>query len=164
MDKIIEAINRGFILDIKNNVIGIRGIPLKMSVNKKGYVVFSMRIKKITKNVLYHRFIAYHKFGDKLFEKGICVRHLNGNQLDNSWDNIAIGTHSDNMMDRPKHVRQIISKMSNRKYSEEFIQALKLERLNGKTYSQLGKEFNIGRAMLSYYLGNNCKQHEVVLK
>jgi hypothetical protein len=33
------------------------------------------------------------------FEEGTVVRHLNGDPGSNAWDNIAIGTMSDNMFD-----------------------------------------------------------------
>ena len=38
------------------------------------------------------------KYGEEAFEAD-CVRHLNDNSLDNSWDNIVIGTHMDNHLD-----------------------------------------------------------------
>jgi hypothetical protein len=44
------------------------------------------------------------KYGDLLEEEGTVVRHLNGDQ-GNAWDNIAIGTMSDNMFDIPKQIR-----------------------------------------------------------
>jgi hypothetical protein len=37
------------------------------------------------------------KYGDLLYEEGTVVRHLNGDPGSNAWDNIAIGTMSDNM-------------------------------------------------------------------
>ena len=33
------------------------------------------------------------------------VRHVNADRGDFSWDNILIGTHSQNMMDIPEHIR-----------------------------------------------------------
>jgi hypothetical protein len=39
------------------------------------------------------------------YEEGTVVRHLNGDPGSNAWDNIAIGTMSDNMFDIPKQIR-----------------------------------------------------------
>jgi len=79
---------------------------IKGGINTNGYKCFSVKIEnnKVVK-VTFHRFQAYFKFGDKLFKENIEVRHLNGEKLDNSWKNIEIGTHSENMNDIPKAKR-----------------------------------------------------------
>ncbi len=48
-----------------------------------------------------HRLQAYQLFGDKIFEPGVVVRHLDSDTKNNSLSNIAIGTYKDNHMDRP---------------------------------------------------------------
>ena len=53
-----------------------------------------------------HRLQAYIKYRELLYQKDIMVRHLNGNKLDNSWDNIAIGTAYDNAQDIPLNQRR----------------------------------------------------------
>lgn len=57
-----------------------------------------------------HRFVAYQKFGECLFEEGIVVRHLNDIKCDLSFDNIVLGTISDNSRDIPIDKRKQISK------------------------------------------------------
>lgn len=47
-----------------------------------------------------HRFCAYIKYGDKLFESGILVRHLDDDPLNLSWDNIVLGTPRENSLDQ----------------------------------------------------------------
>jgi len=37
------------------------------------------------------RFIAYQKFGDKVFDDNRLVTHINGSSVDISWNNIALG-------------------------------------------------------------------------
>ena len=70
------------------------------------YKYFTIRLNgKTNTKVKFHRLQAYVKYGEKLFEEGIEVRHFNGDNFDNSWDNILIGSHSDNMMDKPKDTR-----------------------------------------------------------
>lgn len=52
------------------------------------------------RNYVYeHRVVALKKFGAQIFENKIVVRHINGNKLDNSPDNIMIGSQNDNIKD-----------------------------------------------------------------
>jgi len=102
----MEAISRGYrITDegVMNGMDGeINGYP-----NSKGYKCITIRNRKerTTRMVPFHRIQAYQKFGDKMFEDGIEVRHLNGNRLDNSFENIEIGTSKQNSMDKKPEVR-----------------------------------------------------------
>jgi hypothetical protein len=47
-----------------------------------------------------HKLVAYVKFGNIVFEPGVVVRHLDGNSMNNSLDNIDIGSNYDNVKDR----------------------------------------------------------------
>jgi hypothetical protein len=60
---------------------------------------------RVSINIAIHRLQAFQKYGDLLYEEGTVVRHLNGDPGSNAWDNIAIGTMSDNMFDIPKQIR-----------------------------------------------------------
>lgn len=104
MDIYEVAINRGYYIDDSGNVFS-PSMKLNLMKDASGYLFFTIRINGKCNKVMAHRFQAYIKYGNKMFEKGIVVRHLNGNSLDNSLDNIAIGTQSDNMMDIPRHLR-----------------------------------------------------------
>jgi hypothetical protein len=82
------------------------------STNKKnigcmrnGYHFLTMKVDGKNKNIRSHRLLAYQKYGDKIYEPGTVVRHLDGDSSNNHVSNICIGTHSDNMMDMPKEVR-----------------------------------------------------------
>lgn len=66
------------------------------------YKEFAFRIDGKTVKVNFHQLQAYTKFGDEIFNND-CVRHLNDNQEDNSWDNIELGSRSDNMQDAVKN-------------------------------------------------------------
>jgi hypothetical protein len=103
-NKVLIAFNKGFDIDKKGIVIGISKKIIK-GVFVKGYVYISMRLEDRYLRVGAHRLQTYKKFGDSMFKPGIVVRHLDGNPGNNSWDNIEIGTHSDNMQDIPKHIR-----------------------------------------------------------
>ena len=104
-------------------------------------------------SIAYHFLLAYEKFGDNFFEKNIHVRHLNGNFDDNSWDNIALGTPSENAFDRDPLERKIHSlktSWNNRKFSDEEIQQIKIDRYNGLSYNALIEKYNTSKSTLSY--------------
>jgi hypothetical protein len=52
-----------------------------------------------------HKVIAYAIFGPTAFEKGVHVRHLDGDTENNRKDNLALGSPSDNERDKPVYIR-----------------------------------------------------------
>jgi hypothetical protein len=106
----MRAYLKGYRMTIEGDVISKRGNKLKLFNRGKGrhgtYLAFNFRhgSNKITINA--HRLQAFQKFGMKLLEEDMVVRHLDGNAMNNSWHNIAIGTASDNMMDRDPESRR----------------------------------------------------------
>jgi len=52
-----------------------------------------------------HKVIAYSLWGRSAFEEGIEVRHLDGNSHNNSIENLALGTSSENQLDKPQSIR-----------------------------------------------------------
>ena len=108
-----------------------------------GYKKFNITLStKIVRSILTHRLLALQKFGLAIFEDGIEVRHLDGNKLNNSWDNIAIGTHYDNMLDMPKDIR-LKAATSIRKFTDSEMEHIRQLHREGWTYKQLMEEFNI---------------------
>lgn len=105
-DAILYAIKKGYVIDDEGNVTGIKGFILKLTPNTEGYLTFSIKMDGVKINVYPHRFQAYKQFGEEIFKEGIEVRHLDGNNQNNSKLNISIGTHSDNMMDKAPEVRK----------------------------------------------------------
>lgn len=89
-----------------------------------------------------HKFQAYKKYGEEIFNPGMVVRHLNGDRGDNSWGNIVMGTQSDNMMDRDEQDRIRHSK-ERRRYSQEVKSRLVRERESGKSFGQISREQSI---------------------
>lgn len=114
-----EAVNRGYRIDSETgNIISPTG---KIRENKlfgsQRYPSFAMTkiingVKK-TASFPVHKFAAYCYFGDSAFT--LHVRHLNGNTLDNSLKNIALGSPSENEMDKPKSVRSNSAKIARSK-------------------------------------------------
>lgn len=128
-------------------------------INSAGYEHTGFNVNKKRINIATHRLQAYQKFGNKLYEDGIMVRHLNGNKIDNSWDNIAIGTNKDNAMDIPKQKRKektLKAVKKTIKYNKEFVLKLREEYKLVKNYNELSAKYNM-RSSDIWYLINKRK-------
>lgn len=117
------------------------GEVMKQHFGGRGYKVFAFGPKKKRHKCLVHRFNAWFKFGDKIYEPNIVCRHLDGNPHNNHIDNIALGTQSDNMMDRPADVRHAhASAASRHAMKHDHVAIIEFYRLNGfnKTMVEFG--------------------------
>ncbi len=100
------AFDKGMRVQHDGSVIGIRGRLLKTVMND-GYRCVSIRVgpgRGTTRPFKVYWLQAYQKFGEALFPAET-VRHLNNKSDDDGWDNLALGTHHDNQMDRPLAMR-----------------------------------------------------------
>ena len=153
---------RGVVIDKDGRVFNKDGIELNGRISEQGYRVIALRVDGKKQNVKVHRFQAYFKYGDRLYEDGIVVRHLNNNKLDNSWDNIAIGTSKENSMDNPPEQRlkyaMDASKAAN-KYTKEFVNKIRKEHLDGLTYRQIMEKYDIPKSSVSYIINHNYRIH-----
>lgn len=152
------SVDKGYSVDINGNVFNKDGKQLSIGKSKKGYLSFNIKIEKggnATRSFV-HRLQAYQKFGDKIFEQGIVVRHLNGISTDNSYDNIGIGTHSQNSLDIPKEKR--IINASNPIHNHVDIIN---DRKNGYTYKELMCKYGItSKGTLSFIINKSLKNKE----
>lgn len=159
----------GFKIDNEGNFNHWRNSSVRI-MKDKDYYSYAYRLpRKVFGNktvyVDLHRYQAFKKYGMDLFNKEIEVRHLNGNSLDNSWQNIAIGTPSQNAYDKPKEVRDRVSKIGSKvaakKKREENKQKWKKvykDREDGLTYDELKFKYNLSKSTLSYHLGEGKKK------
>lgn len=141
------AYEKGYRIDKNGVVTSMNGRILKLRTNTCGYYVFGVKLygNKV-ENVTVHRFQAYTKFGNELYQPNIVVRHLNGNPLDNSYNNIAIGTIQDNVFDIPPEVRAMSAYIASRKrikYDDDLVKLIRLDHENGVSYKQLMQKYNI---------------------
>ena len=154
---IVELYKRGYRCNKEGEIISARGTNLKFYSGLREYFTFNVRCIKISRvrkvySIRAHRFIAYCKYKEKLFEVD-CVRHLNGDPLDNSWDNIVIGSFSENSMDIPEELR--LEKARNaarvlRKLTEDEVKQLRSDREEGFKYSELCDKYGISKSAVSY--------------
>jgi len=165
---LLEAVKNGYEVDEKGNVF-YKGRKHNLSTNiKTGYFYFSRRIlingKSVSKQVFVHRLVAYFKFGDEIFKKGIHVRHRNGNQKDNSEDNILIGTISQNNMDKLPELRLSMSLHAcsfRKKHNHEDIIKMHNE---GLSYNKIMQKTGIkSKGTINYIIDKSFQSKNTVL-
>lgn len=105
-----EAFSKGCFFDFKTlEFVYASGkrIPVKL-YGKQKYPSINLSYGSFS----LHKFVAYQLFGEEAFNK--VVRHLDGNVLNLNKNNIKLGTHSDNNLDKPKEKRIAAAKKARR--------------------------------------------------
>lgn len=109
--RILEAIDRGYYVTEDGRLFGPRG-QLSVSLSpKQRYPTFSTNWEYVY-GVPIHKFAAYMFYGKDAFSADLVVRHLDGNTMNFSKENIVLGTHSDNNLDKPSEVRSNAAKLA----------------------------------------------------
>ena len=170
---IIHAYKLGYRISKKGEVVNPKGQYIKSFLNGKNplpYLVFSIRdyskwkyAKKVKVKV--HKLQAYQKFGDRMFEEKILVRHLNGIKRDNSWGNISIGSQSDNMMDIPEEIRIKSATTASRKMQDStrsYEERCKIyeDLSSGLKYSEIMLKHNISSKGTLSFMKNKSKEYK----
>ena len=160
---VVMASKAGCVADKNGVVYSKRGRVLSLKVRNNlrfRYLSFRIRTSNTAhRNVYVHRLVAYQKFGDEFLNSGLIVRHLDGNAMNNAFENIALGTDHDNSMDRPRIQRQRHAAKVNQKYSEEEISKWRQMAKSGKSHNKISKELGVNRGVISYYLSTSAKRH-----
>ena len=144
------AYEKGYRVTKDGQLLNPKGIKIG-SINNHGYEKTNIGINGKDVVIKTHRLQAYQKYGNKLYEDGIVVRHLNGNPLDNSFNNIAIGTYRDNTMDIPKEIRiksTYAAAKTSIKYPKKFVLKLREEYKEIKNYAELGRKYNMPTSII----------------
>lgn len=157
---ILSLVESGLSLDKESSSIYTScGKKKSQTLNSNGYKVINFRLT--TGKVVWvpvHRIVAYFKFGSKIFEKGVVVRHLNNNRLDNTFNNISIGTQRDNIMDNSPENRRLWASSPVHPHKE-----ILEDRKSGMSYSQLMLKYGIkSKGTLSYIINKSYKADDVV--
>jgi len=145
---LLAAHRRGYRVSPSGEVISSVGNVLKLATNKAGYKIFSCKYDGEVGKIHVARLQAYQKFGDRIFEDGLEVRHLDNNIGNNSWDNIGLGTHTDNMQDMPPERRMakaVWAASHLRRFTAADILEMRRMREAGVILSEIGKKFGIGK-------------------
>jgi len=152
-ERIKDAHRRGYRIRKDGKVIGLNGRILKVrTTGGTPYPKFNVA-KPSQGSIPVHRFAGFQWFGEIVFRPDIQVRHLDGNPFNNSRDNLAFGTASENMLDRPEKDRAAIAKYAashRRRLTEAQVAELRSMRDNGATLAELVKAFGIAKSTVSY--------------
>lgn len=159
-DSVLRAANKGYVVKKNGEVVGTSGKILSLTPRLKGgiyYYEFSIRIEsREHRKVMVHQLQAYQKFGGEALYEGVHVRHLDGDSLNNSWDNIAIGDASANMMDKDPAERKVHAiKASSKIRSLTDEQVLEVNRLHyqeGWTNKALCERFSRTKSTINNVL------------
>jgi hypothetical protein len=145
------AAARGYLVLDNGTVIGARGRPIAGWIDKHGYRYF--RVGKHDASVSVARLQAFQKYGQDLFVDGIETRHKNGVPLDNSRDNILIGTKLENESDKTPEAKRrgiVAGSEALRKLTPAECKELRAARRNGATYRELMATYGITKSTVSY--------------
>ena len=145
----------GQVISPLNNILKLRKYKTKCKSKDLYYCRFSVKYKGKSRPVPVHRFIAYLKFGEAALAPGIQSRHLDSNSLNNCPDNIAIGSGSDNQMDRnpalqkamAKHAASFLRKLNLQQYI-----SLLLDHAAGIPYNKLKVKYNLAKSTVAYII------------
>lgn len=149
---------RAYYLGYRVNEAGVlflNGVEARYRVSKFGYKMFDIPFKeKKMDQVFVHRLQAFQKYGEKLFKED-CVRHLNGNKLENSYENIAIGSFKQNIDDIPLEVKaQQYLKVAHSQIKYPVPLRNKLRKLHhkGERICDLSRKFNMPYTAVRFIL------------
>jgi len=166
LEKIKIVLDKGYYINNIGEVFSRTGKKrkLRLSGSKQGteYYSFNVKINKISYPIRTYYLQAYKKFRKRAFVDGIQIRHLDSNSLNNSYENIGIGTVSDNMMDRSLNLRQKVSNIAwkagnPRKITErEIIYELLYKEV---PYKEIRRKYDVALGTLSY-MKNKSKEYQ----
>jgi hypothetical protein len=159
IEQVVLAYEKGYRV-INGEVISpFTGKPRKLRIqNTKGYKKYSFTINEKGKSsypVEVHKLVAYQKYGNKMFDPELEVRHLNNNSLNNVEENILLGTKVDNANDKPEEQRRKLSinaSTSIRKFTD--IEMDNIRRYHRGSYRDTMEMFDITSKGTLHYILN----------
>lgn len=157
-EKIEFAVSKGYSIDNNGNAVGPKGLLKLSGVNY--YLYFGVNNPDRTRlRVSVHKLQAYQKFGDRVFEDGVVVRHADGNKHNNHWSNIEVGSQSDNMMDRCPIKRQehsLKAAIHLRRFNDEQVKEIRDFHKSCESYKKTKERFGISSSGTLHSILNNA--------
>jgi hypothetical protein len=150
---LLYVISIGYRVDIQGNLYKNDRLSRSRKIRKTGYKIFQTKIDGKNIYAYIHRIQAYQKYGDKIFDPNLEVRHFDNNKLNNSHENIILGTHSENMFDVPIKIRMHTTRKGaakKRRFSYEEAEEIRIEHSKGMSYKKLCAKYNVGKSVISY--------------
>jgi hypothetical protein len=154
------ASKRGYVVDENGFLIGYRGEKLSNYKHKQGYVRCTVSVDGKNMSLYAHRLMAYQKYGDRIYEKGNVVRHLDNNKANNKPENIEIGTCLDNFKDLPMELimeRQMRATKKSIKYNKN--EVVDYYNKCGRSRKKTMEHFNISSTGTLHYILSKRKHN-----
>ena len=134
----------------------------------RGYNKFQVTLNRKIITIFSHRLQAYKKYGSKIYEKGIMVRHKDDVKTNNCVDNILIGTAKDNAQDRINIIGKEAFLKQQRKASEKTIkypdelvvEIREFYKVNGNAQKLTMEKYGISSSSTLWYIINKRKVTE----
>lgn len=157
------AYEKGYRANEDGIIYNPQGKQVNGWIDNRGYMKFGIRKSKNKDvQIQVHRFQAYQLFGDKIYEPYIIVRHINGDPLDNAFNNLELGTKTQNRMDMPPEDRVKYSKIANQSKQKLTMEQLKnfwIDVFNGWGCRKLANKYDItDSTALGIINGKNYKE------
>lgn len=152
-----EAYKQGYRHTAKGRIIGLLGSVLKPWAGKDGRLSFRIKYKRRNVNVSVHRFVAFCKFGDRMYSPGIEVRYKDPAPSNTHPGNLRLGTKRQNYYDRTESERRALSEAgarARRKLSNAETLRLRQDRERGYTYKKLMKKYKLAKSTVSYIVNH----------
>ncbi len=152
---VIFAYKKGYRITEQGNILNPNGEIINGRIMGKYKAVSLRRNKNTTFSIHIHRLQAFQKYGIEMFKKDIEVRHFNGDYMDNTYENILIGTKSENQMDIPEAIR-----LSRAVYASSFIKKHNHEEIkkwhlkNNSSYKKTMENFSISSKGTLHFILN----------
>jgi hypothetical protein len=150
----MEAFRRGYRVNDAGQSLNPSGEGVGWVDPKYGYIYITIKFNGRSTHFSAHRLAAFQRFGDALFQDGIEVRHLNGVEGDNSIENIALGTKSQNMMDKEPAVRKRAATTASHSFHDQSRwEEIDKARQSGMSYRTIRRSFGTPLGTLSFRYG-----------
>jgi Mor family transcriptional regulator len=153
-----ESFKQGYSADPKRGLLfGKKGEPLTVkNRGKQKYPTVCVAVylpQRIFMSVPAHKLMAYYIYGERALS--LVVRHLNANTEDIREKNLRVGTHSQNNLDKPPHIRIRAAKIArasqgysplNKKINTDLKNKIQTQHKLGLSYKKIASKFGISKS------------------
>jgi len=150
---------KGYRVTPEGDVMTPTGNTRKFCLTPDGRKSFTMHVPGQGRAypVLVHQLAAVQKFGMEAVKAAYCIRHLDGDPGNNHPDNLALGTASQNAMDRTPADRSAHAKKASEVLARKDWAAIDADRAEGMGYGRLAKKHGVSKGTLSYRYSKSGK-------
>lgn len=149
----MSAYDKGYRILSDGRVLSPLGRIIKTGISASGYPRFTIRLDGRRETLYAYHLMGYQKFGEIALSYGMEVRHLNGNAADTSFENIGVGTHSQNLLDVPVHIRVSRAHAAAahvRKLMDNEVREIRMSYESGKSLNYLKEKYKLAKSTVSY--------------